>query len=177
MSGVEIYLAGPLFSEGDRMWARTLKEKLQKDPLRAKVIWPYERMTEDQIKRYAEKAPRKIFKKCVSDLEGCNRRGGILVAILDGQGVDDGTAWEIGYFYHLQKMKKKVPRIYGIRTDARRAGESEFSRTNAMLEKACRFLVTVNDKEVTRFHGRSKVEVTTDFLIEKIHRDLARASA
>jgi len=45
--------------------------------------------------------------------------------------VDDGTAWEIGYAYALQK------RIIGIRTDIRRAGECEGACTNAMIEHAC----------------------------------------
>ena len=54
-----------------------------------------------------------------------------MVAILDGPQVDDGTAWEIGYFFSQGK------KILGIRTDFRRAGESEKSRVNLMIECSC----------------------------------------
>jgi len=54
-----------------------------------------------------------------------------MVAILDGPQVDDGTAWEIGRFYHEGK------RVLGIRTDIRKAGETELSRVNLMIELSC----------------------------------------
>ncbi|MGO9022030.1 MAG: nucleoside 2-deoxyribosyltransferase [Syntrophobacteraceae bacterium] len=43
----------------------------------------------------------------------------ILIALLDGPQVDDGAAWEIGYFYAKRRPEQK---IIGIRTDFRRAG-------------------------------------------------------
>jgi nucleoside 2-deoxyribosyltransferase len=46
----------------------------------------------------------------------------MLIALLDGSQVDDGTAWEIGYFYAKRLPEQK---IIGIRTDFRRVGESE----------------------------------------------------
>jgi nucleoside 2-deoxyribosyltransferase len=58
----------------------------------------------------------------------------ILIALLDGSQVDDGTAWEIGYFYARKSSEHK---IIGIRTDFRRAGESESAVVNAMIEGAC----------------------------------------
>jgi len=48
--------------------------------------------------------------------------------------VDDGTAWEIGYFYAQRSPEQK---IIGIRTDFRRAGGSEGAVVNAMIEGAC----------------------------------------
>jgi nucleoside 2-deoxyribosyltransferase len=45
--------------------------------------------------------------------------------------VDDGTAWEIGRFFHQGK------KVLGIRTDIRKAGESERSRVNLMIEFSC----------------------------------------
>ena len=52
----------------------------------------------------------------------------------DGAQVDDRTAWEIGYFY---RGKPTGAKIIGIRTDFRRAGESEGAVVNAMIEGAC----------------------------------------
>ncbi len=60
---------------------------------------------------------------------------------MDGSQVDDGTAWEIGYFYALKRGK-----IIGIRTDFRRAGESEGSIVNAMVEVACDLVVRTRDE-------------------------------
>ena len=62
----------------------------------------------------------------------------ILIALLDGSMVDDGTAWEIGYFY---ARKSPYQKIIGIRTDFRRAGESEGAVVNAMIEVSCDWIV------------------------------------
>ena len=57
-----------------------------------------------------------------------------MIALLDGSQVDDGTAWEIGYFYARKSSEQKV---IGIRTDFRRAGESEGAVVNPMIECSC----------------------------------------
>jgi nucleoside 2-deoxyribosyltransferase len=57
-----------------------------------------------------------------------------MIALLDGSQVDHGTAWEIGYFYARKSPEQK---IIGIRTDFRRAGESEGAIVNPMIEGAC----------------------------------------
>ncbi|RQW79658.1 MAG: nucleoside 2-deoxyribosyltransferase, partial [Methanothrix sp.] len=51
---------------------------------------------------------------------------------LDGSQVDDGTAWEVGYFFSQGKQ------VLGLRTDFRRAGESDQSKVNLMVEHSCR---------------------------------------
>jgi nucleoside 2-deoxyribosyltransferase len=58
----------------------------------------------------------------------------MVIALLDGSQVDDGTAWEIGYFY---RGKPEVAKIIGVRTDFRNAGESAGALVNAMVECAC----------------------------------------
>ncbi|MGA2227591.1 MAG: nucleoside 2-deoxyribosyltransferase [Syntrophobacteraceae bacterium] len=42
-----------------------------------------------------EHAKEEIFSRCKSHLDGAD----IVIALLDGSQVDDGTAWEIEYFY------------------------------------------------------------------------------
>ncbi|MGA3118906.1 MAG: nucleoside 2-deoxyribosyltransferase [Syntrophobacteraceae bacterium] len=63
-------------------------------------------------------AKLEIFSRCKSHLDHAD----ILIALLDGSQVDDGTAWEIGYFYAKKSPEQK---IIGIRTDFRRSGESQ----------------------------------------------------
>lgn len=57
-----------------------------------------------------------------------------MIAVLDGTQVDDGTAWEIGFFYARKSLGQK---IIGIRTDFRKAGESNGALVNAMVECSC----------------------------------------
>ena len=71
--------------------------------------------------------PEQIFQANLQALSECD----VMVAMLDGPQVDDGTAWEMGYFFMQGK------KILGIRTDLRRAGETDNSRVNLMIECSC----------------------------------------
>jgi nucleoside 2-deoxyribosyltransferase len=114
----KIYLSGPLFSQGEIDWGRHVKLFLE-ERLSMAVVWPHE---------FAAGSTEEIFQANLFALAGCD----LMVAMLDGPQVDDGTAWEVGYFYSQGK------RIYGIRTDFRRAGESDGSKVNLMVERSCR---------------------------------------
>ena len=67
----------------------------------------------------------------------------VVIALPDGPQVDDGTAWEIGYFYAGKSPEKK---IIGIRTDFHRAGESEDPVVNPMIECPCDRIVRTTDE-------------------------------
>lgn len=69
----------------------------------------------------------------------------MMIALLDGPQTDDGTAWEIGYFY---KGKSESAKIIGIRTDFRNAGESAGAAVNAMIECACDRIARSGDELV-----------------------------
>jgi nucleoside 2-deoxyribosyltransferase len=116
----KIYLSGPLFSAAEVAWGKQLLVHLSEHLGNAKIIWPH-----DIVPEGAE--PEKIFEANLQALNQCD----LMVAILDGPQVDDGTAWEIGYFFSQGK------KIMGIRTDFRRAGESKESRVNLMIECSC----------------------------------------
>jgi nucleoside 2-deoxyribosyltransferase len=77
-----------------------------------------------EIDYHSAKAKTEIFSCCKSHLDTAD----MLIALLDGPRVDDGTAWEIGYFYAKRSPARK---IIGIRTDFRRAGECEGAIVNA----------------------------------------------
>ncbi len=64
---------------------------------------------------------------CRKALDDCD----LVVALLDGTQVDDGTAWEIGYAY-----ARNIP-VYGIRTDMRFGGELPGGQVNAMIAGSC----------------------------------------
>ena len=115
-----IYLSGPLFSAAEVAWGKQLLAHLGEHRGNAKIIWPHEIIPEGA-------KPDQIFEANLQALNQCD----LMVAILDGPQVDDGTAWEIGYFFSQGK------KILGIRTDFRRAGESDKSRVNLMIECSC----------------------------------------
>ncbi|MBO4318302.1 MAG: nucleoside 2-deoxyribosyltransferase [Mailhella sp.] len=52
----------------------------------------------------------------------------MVVALLDGPQVDDGTAWEIGY-----ACAKGIP-VIGLRTDFRLCADSDGGLVNAMIQ-------------------------------------------
>jgi nucleoside 2-deoxyribosyltransferase len=118
----KIYLSGPLFSAAEVAWGKQLLANLGEHLGNEKIIfiWPHEIVPEGA-------KPGQIFEANLQALNQCD----LMVAILDGPQVDDGTAWEIGYFFSQGK------KILGIRTDFRRAGESEKSRVNLMIECSC----------------------------------------
>ena len=124
---MKIYLAGPLFSECERAWLVDIKRQLEEISQDITVIWPYDLIPHDEANSQGK---QKIFEICRSHLDKVD----VLVCVLDGPQVDDGTAWEIGYFYC--KHANKLP-IIGIRTDFRNAGETENSLVNAMIECSC----------------------------------------
>ncbi len=131
---MKIYFAGPLFSEAERDWIRSTKaeiEILAKERRRSiNLIWPYELITREEIDSRGDDAKGEIFMRCKTQLEDSD----LLIALLDGPQVDDGTAWEIGYFY---RKRPEGSCIIGVRTDFRNAGEAGDSVVNAMIECSC----------------------------------------
>lgn len=120
-TNIKIYLAGPLFSEAEQGWLRGLKADLAE--LGCEVIWPYELFSQDEIASWGDDASKRIMEGYRDALAACD----LVVALLDGTQVDDGTAWELGYAY-----AKDIPAV-GIRTDARYCGETPGARVNAMI--------------------------------------------
>ena len=119
---MRIYQAGPLFSEAERAWHLTFRRQLEEAGFT--VVWPGELIGQASVARWGKDAPRKIMEIDRDALLSCD----VVVALLDGCQVDDGTAWEIGFTY-----AKGIP-VIGIRTDFRNAGDTGHSAVNAMIE-------------------------------------------
>jgi nucleoside 2-deoxyribosyltransferase len=113
----------------------------------AEIIFPYDLITQEEIDLLGAKANLEIFSRCKSHLDDAD----IVIALLDGSQVDDGTAWEIGYFFARKSPEQKIT---GIRTDFRRAGESEGAVVNPMIECLCDMIVRSREElmgTVSRF--------------------------
>jgi nucleoside 2-deoxyribosyltransferase len=98
---VQVYLAGPLFSQAERAWLDGLAAALRADGL--DVFVPHEHF--DAI---TELTPEEVYRVDVSGLRASNA----LLAWLDGPSIDDGTSAEIGHFAQL--VASGDPRYRGI---------------------------------------------------------------
>jgi nucleoside 2-deoxyribosyltransferase len=100
---------------------------------KTEIIFPHDSITREEIERLGANAKTGIFQRCKSYIDDAD----IVIALLDGSQLDDGTAWEMGYFYPKKSPEKK---IIGIRIDCRRAGEREDAVVNA-IECSCDWIV------------------------------------
>ena len=116
-----IYLAGPLFSRAEQDFNRALAAAITAREPSLTVILP-----QDSGKSCAggPGGNRAIFDACLRGV----READIVVAVLEGEDVDSGTAVEIGYALALGRP------IVGVRTDFR-GGEER--GVNLMVAFAC----------------------------------------
>ena len=115
----KIYLSGPLFSQAEIQWSRKIKIFLESNlGNRIEILWPQE---------FASGSAKNIFDSNLLALNECD----VMVALLEGPQVDDGTAWEAGYFF------ARGGKVIGLRTDFRKAGETKESTINLMVEGSC----------------------------------------
>lgn len=120
---MKIYQAGPLFTSPECHWHNHMKSDFE--AAGHDVFWPG--TTSDVLTLKSEEVPAFVFKHCKDGIDNAE----IVVALLDGPQVDDGTAWECGYAYASGKP------VIGIRTDFRPAGENKFVRVNTMIDQSC----------------------------------------
>ena len=99
---LRIYLAGPLFSEGERAWLDEVAARMRGEGFDCFV--PHE----EQPSELKELKPAEVYR---IDAEGI-RAANVLLAWLDGPSIDDGTACEIGMFAEL--VASGDPRYRGI---------------------------------------------------------------
>ncbi len=112
-----IFLAGPLFSEAERSFNLSVATHLRKKGLE---VWlPQEA---GYLKHGTPAEKKNIFEEDLRAL----RESTAILAILDGNDVDAGTAFELGYAYALKKP------LYGLKTDYR--SFSPIESVNLMLE-------------------------------------------
>lgn len=119
-SRYQIYLAAPLFSDGERAYNREVAELLRKNYF--EVFLPQETSEDPETRNPGEQG--RIFSVNLNALKAAD----MVVAVIDGADADSGTSWEMGYASALGK------KVIGIRTDFRRAGVHE--RVNLMLEES-----------------------------------------
>jgi len=123
---VKIYIAAPLFSESERAFNKILAESISDV---VEVFLPQEHV--GLISDYLDlglsidEAKKTVFTRDVEAL----RNSHALIAVLDGQCVDEGVAVEIGMAWTLGKT------CVGIQTDFRRACKNNNPMISSILDE------------------------------------------
>ena len=152
---IQIYLAGPLFTQAEWQWNQHLKEELESRGV--SVLLPQSR-AEPMLAGRSNFNPTVLFKKNVADIA----KAKAVVAIFDGADVDSGTAWECGYAYKLGRP------IIGVRTDIREGGDDPKAAINLMLSLACHTLIMVPAA------ARADVALVAEKIVDAIKGALVR---
>ena len=115
MSPPLVYVAGPLFDEGERWWIETIETRIAAHGVA--TFLPHR----DNPDKTADNT-KEIFDNDRTAIDRCD----LVVANLNGITTDDGTAWEIGY-----AVGTGTP-VIGLFTDWRRRFDDEV--VNLMIE-------------------------------------------
>ena len=125
-----VYVAGPLFDEGERWWIEQVEATVAAAGF--DTFLPHRDNPPKTVDTVGE-----IFANNVDGID----RAAIVVASLNGVTTDDGTAWEVGYAYASKKY------VIGLHTDWRRRFDDEV--VNLMLERSCDAMVRSLDELTT----------------------------
>jgi nucleoside 2-deoxyribosyltransferase len=126
LNKMKIYLAGPLFTQADRLWNRRIADELRGLDPSLEVLLPQDAAVnalENGVLNF-----HTLFQGCIEGIQ----QSDVIVANLDGSDSDSGTSFECGFAFALGKP------VLGIRTDLR---ASEDRGLNAMLSQSCADLI------------------------------------
>jgi nucleoside 2-deoxyribosyltransferase len=126
MAQTQIYLAAPLFTQGEQDFNLRLYDDLIDRGY--SVFLPQQECAQAQ--------GEDIYKTCLQGL----RAASIVIAILDGADADSGTCWECGY-----ATSQGTP-IVAVRTDFRVSGDTD--GFNAMLFYSAAKMVSGMDRDL-----------------------------
>ncbi len=118
---MRIYLAAPLFSQGEREFNSYVAKVLRENGF--DVFVPQENSEVEEIPDTEEKRRRLLTGFFTNDLEAIDAADTLLI-ILDGRVPDEGACFELGYAYARGKI------CLGLKTDTR---VSEMGTDNAMI--------------------------------------------
>jgi nucleoside 2-deoxyribosyltransferase len=109
-NGTRVYLAGPLFSDGERSRNRSIRDAILSF---ANVYLPQEDggLIVDLVRdgMPVEQAKSEIFGQDIQAIQQCD----VLVIVMDGRAIDEGASFELGYAFALGKT------CVGLKTDSR----------------------------------------------------------
>lgn len=129
---MQIYFAGPLFSDAERAFNAQLTHKLE--TLGHHVFLPQRDGAEQGRPPYDQMTPEErraaIFTLDKTKVFACD----LFLFVLDGRVPDEGACVELGLAYAYKELAQPGKRLIGVHTDARAAFPG--SKLNPMLRLA-----------------------------------------
>lgn len=130
---MNVYLAGPLYSEPEQRWCKFVKFALE-NITGIDVTWPFDSVEKSGIMAQEDLEPSEVQEAiasvCIEDIEKCD----IFVILLDTIPTDDGTAFELGYVAALNSVDPSDPiAVFGLRTDVIREYNDAGAPLNSMI--------------------------------------------
>lgn len=126
---MRVYLSGPLFSEAEQAFNRSLVEDLES--IGCSVFMPQRDAIEFSKPDFQRLPPllqsRAIFESDKNQIYGCD----VFLFCLDGRVPDEGASVELGLAYAHREFSVREKLIIGLHTDIRVAEASK--RLNAMI--------------------------------------------
>ncbi|MFO7966702.1 MAG: nucleoside 2-deoxyribosyltransferase [Archaeoglobaceae archaeon] len=128
---MKVYLAGPLFNQSERALNHQIAQSLRDNGY---DVWLPQENFPAAVGSEEEK--ERVFEADLKALRDCE----VVVAVLDGECVDSGTAFEVGYAFALE-----IP-LVGIKTDIRVFSKCE--EVNLMIEQAVKLIKSSHIQEL-----------------------------
>lgn len=138
---MKIYLAGPLFNEPERVFNHRIAEILRESGYE---VWLPQENFPAAVESEEEK--KRVFEADLKALKSCE----LVVAVLEGECIDSGTVFEVGYAY-----ARGIP-VVGVKTDIRVFSRSE--EVNLMLEQAVYLVRASNIQELMEMLPEKLIE-------------------
>jgi nucleoside 2-deoxyribosyltransferase len=127
---MKVFIAAPFFNARERKFNEELAKAIREFEF-IEDVWIAQEHGFLNSGSYKDK--RRIFEMDLKALEECD----VVVALLDGECIDSGTAFELGYAFALKKP------IVGIKTDYRTF--SGIEELNLMVEVSLKKLIKCKD--------------------------------
>ena len=153
---MKVYFAAPLFSEADQMYNAYLAKKIRQEFPEIDLYVPQEQADINDKSKYADStmiAKVDTDKVLESDL---------MIALLDGTGMDAGVAAEIGIAF-----AREIP-ILGLFTDVRTQGAEVVEKLEALKIPGESQFAYVNLYVVGLIRQRGEVYSHTEDLLKKL---------
>ena len=129
---MQVYLAGPLFSQGERAFNAELTAELERRGF--SVFLPQRDAFDFDAPKFCElAAPARIEAIFATDRDNV-WEADVLLFVLDGRVPDEGACVELGLAYAQQRLLKRRKLLVGLQTDLR--GAFVHSKLNAMVAGA-----------------------------------------
>lgn len=122
---MRVYLAGPLFTPYQRSFLDQLAARLRDHGI--EVFVPHEHLLDGPL------TPTEVFH---TDAEGV-RAADVVLAVLHGAEVDDGTACETGMFAQLLRTVTRRGAIIGLMTDIRTLRDADDPPRMNLFVRGC----------------------------------------